>query len=804
MANLSFEQFKQLKARGLSNDQIRRFSTEKTVPQPQKQDFLTSIRERVGFNPAKEILNIAMPASRGIPEQTIREYGEEPAASFVNQALLNAPRSLMAKGGQTFPEENAVSRIAGFAGGVFPIGGTLKSLFAPASMAKTAAKSPQVMTALRGLKGADMGTKIKTVLGMAGKMGLTGAAYGAAYSPEDFTDVGARGRQALAGGIMGAGVGVPATIMAEKLAVPTVKFARKFMKRAKGKTQFPSQDFEKATSSKMERAKTGASTQEELLKKQIDETRQRTTSEILPLEQESEMLKAQEGAIGNVFNKKKQIYEKAQERVGDYAKRRATELDSELTKVAESTALNSKQRIKDFNKNFNEKFGSTLDDISQGLSERGAELTAGELSETMSNIRNKMEQNGLKTGAKFESLAKRISELAPDQPLDLKYITNEMKQVRPNQGKLTRAVTGVEDVGINDLQGWFLDWVESVAPEYKDLTSKSKTVIQVRNYLASKAKPGEVLETPQMVKMIKDLAEGKLSSADKQRINILEQGYGTSPLSKDGGGIYNIKESPIQKQRRIRGGFTELVDVDAKQLKDAIEKRGEPIDWSKERLQQAIDRKETDAYPIVTITERGLPDVTDGGHRIAAAAQRGQKITISTNPKSVSGIKKVGITSTGNGETYFPGAGEFTGQVKQKGQQIQQFQSNMDMAQKKLAESTDALSVLETTKKNEISRKIQDIQDTIDTKKKVGSDDIVRINSELDNLTSELNAKIENIKAGPLTGEKRIRKLKDSVSAINVIRKSIGVVAGTAIGTTVVSSSLRSIGRALRYNVSNE
>jgi DNA repair exonuclease SbcCD ATPase subunit len=296
-----------------------------------------------------------------------------------------------------------------------------------------------------------------------------------------------------------------------------------------------------------------------------------------------------------------------------------------------------------------------------------------------------MEQNGLKTGAKFESLAKRISDLAPDQPLDLKYITNEMKQVRPTQGKLTRAVTSVEDVGINDLQSWFMDWVESVAPEYKDLTSKSKTVIQVRNYLAQKAKPGDVFETSGMTKMVKDLASGKLSSADTQRINILEQGTGG-----------------------------------------------------------------------------------------------------------------------------FKGAGEFTGQVKQKGQQIADFKVKMEDAQRKLkdaatnAESlSDTMSILQTNKRNEISRKIQDIQDTIESKKKIEASDIAKIQSELDTLTNELNAKIEKIKSGPLTGEKNIRRLKDSVSAINVIRKAVGVAAGTAIGTSAAMASLRSIGRALRYNIGN-
>lgn len=123
------------------------------------------------------------------------------------------------------------------------------------------------------------------------------------------------------------------------------------------------------------------------------------------------------------------------------------------------------------------------------------------------------------------------------------------------------------------------------------------------------------------------------------------EGSGRYPKGSGGGekgqkGKYNIKESSQSKAYRTRLGYTEVIEVDAQKLKDAIERRGEPIDWSKERLNSALNREVTDSYPIVTVESNGNPDVSDGGHRIAAAAQMGLNIEVATDPKSASKLER--------------------------------------------------------------------------------------------------------------------------------------------------------------------
>ena len=115
---------------------------------------------------------------------------------------------------------------------------------------------------------------------------------------------------------------------------------------------------------------------------------------------------------------------------------------------------------------------------------------------------------------------------------------------------------------------------------------------------------------------------------------------------------YKIEESENNKQRRERDGYNNIVTVDAKILQNAIEKTtGEKIDWSKERLDSALSRKTTDSYPLVDNVTRGV-DITDGGHRIAAAARKGQTIDIAIKDSNLlNKINELGkVSGTGIGK----------------------------------------------------------------------------------------------------------------------------------------------------------
>ena len=91
-----------------------------------------------------------------------------------------------------------------------------------------------------------------------------------------------------------------------------------------------------------------------------------------------------------------------------------------------------------------------------------------------------------------------------------------------------------------------------------------------------------------------------------------------------------VIETPEMKRRRERRGFDEIVEIDAKTFAKRFRRdQGTPLEWSSERLKSAREREEVDSYPQITVSEStGKVDVNDGRHRLAVAAEKGEKIKV--------------------------------------------------------------------------------------------------------------------------------------------------------------------------------
>jgi len=99
--------------------------------------------------------------------------------------------------------------------------------------------------------------------------------------------------------------------------------------------------------------------------------------------------------------------------------------------------------------------------------------------------------------------------------------------------------------------------------------------------------------------------------------------------------VRETKETDSEKERRERSGYTKIKRVNAREFKRKFEEHtGESLDWNKERLSSALERNEDDAYPQVSKRKGNefFPgdwhSVTDGRHRISAAAERDQEIDV--------------------------------------------------------------------------------------------------------------------------------------------------------------------------------
>ena len=96
-----------------------------------------------------------------------------------------------------------------------------------------------------------------------------------------------------------------------------------------------------------------------------------------------------------------------------------------------------------------------------------------------------------------------------------------------------------------------------------------------------------------------------------------------------------IQETDFDKQTRKNRGYDKIITVDAKKLRAKIQAdQGGNIAWDDRRLQSAREREKYSSYAQIDFNkDYGKLDVNDGGHRIAVAAERGQKIKVAINSK---------------------------------------------------------------------------------------------------------------------------------------------------------------------------
>ena len=108
------------------------------------------------------------------------------------------------------------------------------------------------------------------------------------------------------------------------------------------------------------------------------------------------------------------------------------------------------------------------------------------------------------------------------------------------------------------------------------------------------------------------------------------------------GAQFPINEAPRDLSRRLISGYPHLVRVDAKRLRDAVERdTGAPLNLRQVKM-DAVRRAGGDTeYPYVQVNDRGQPRIDDGTHNVAAAAERGQAIDVAaTTPQQAQALRQ--------------------------------------------------------------------------------------------------------------------------------------------------------------------
>jgi hypothetical protein len=108
------------------------------------------------------------------------------------------------------------------------------------------------------------------------------------------------------------------------------------------------------------------------------------------------------------------------------------------------------------------------------------------------------------------------------------------------------------------------------------------------------------------------------------------------------GAQFPINETPRDLIRRLISGYPHLVRVDAKRLRDEIERdMGTPLNLRQVKA-DAVRRAGGDTeYPYVQLNDRGQPRIDDGTHNVAVAAERGQAIDVAaTTPQQAQALQQ--------------------------------------------------------------------------------------------------------------------------------------------------------------------
>lgn len=110
------------------------------------------------------------------------------------------------------------------------------------------------------------------------------------------------------------------------------------------------------------------------------------------------------------------------------------------------------------------------------------------------------------------------------------------------------------------------------------------------------------------------------------------------PASRVAQDLMPIVETATKKAMREGAGYPVITEVDANAFKRAFEAdHNEDLAWNSWRLNRLRDLEgPVDSHPFVGVTGRGkdglgVVGVDDGRHRIALAAERGQRIPVAVN-----------------------------------------------------------------------------------------------------------------------------------------------------------------------------
>ena len=497
-------------------------------------------------------------------------------AHFFNQRLFNYPRSLLNKAGISYPEtDNPVANVAAKTSGV--VGGVGSPIGKAIGLFKI---------------GKTMGVGIgKKMLEGAAK----GAVAGAAYSPDDITDVKARAGQAAGGAAFGA-LAEP-VIQGTKFGVRTT---RKFITNSKkGKLSNPT-----LLANSGERIKTASKELTDLANKantvQVEKNRVQAEASVSKIDQQ----------IQNAKTKlEKQIY--------DYKALSEKKINDALQEhkiISELSARDAKPKVIKFNRANSESYGKEIDKISDVVGEVDSNDVLGMIDKVENNF---IEQGidtsilkGLKNKYKLEGPMPRMSYPFKEVKGDISNISNQLSSKAKTQARYNSG----DDLIIANLRKEFADYASEASPEYAELQKTYRPIIQAMNDLSAKFKPNLEFDVTSGSKLLRDIAQQKINPSgkgatigQKDIIQMLEEGVpgfakGQGPISYPTTRAYGKVEGLRKSSEKVIRQISKTGESEKLSLSKMLEEAKQSGKIKESELSKALESRKQD---ISTQVQKG-------------------------------------------------------------------------------------------------------------------------------------------------------------------------------------------------------
>ncbi len=273
-------------------------------------------------------------------------------------------------------------------------------------------------------------------------------------------------------------------------------------------------------------------------------------------------------------------------------------LDKSVFEESDKAAVKIQEELPKYFKRNSTVYGHELDKISDELVKSNNQITRGELSSILDDVRMEAQEDMLAAGKPMEEIeafarkhsinpkqigvddsgAAIMDVPDPNQPLDFKEVVNDVKAIRnslSSKAKMGQRYSPEDVIAAKFGKRWG-DYLETKVPEFKSLNQEYAPVIQTMKTAGKYFKPYSAgVDKLQGVSFLRNIAQDKLQTSEKKLLDMLQEGTNRFPgIGNQTNKLENIKSLQGKVSKDIDDTIKEYTNYKQK-AKDLLGKENE-------------------------------------------------------------------------------------------------------------------------------------------------------------------------------------------------------------------------------------